>query len=58
MKKTKEFFDENQSKMEKSVDREINLPILSQGKFIQLVEGETDPVALGFNNHKVKISFL
>lgn len=56
--KTKEFFDKNQSKMEKAVGRDINLPVISKGQFMQLMEGERDIERLGFNSHNVKISFL
>ncbi len=55
---TKEFFDKNQDKMEKLVGRELGLNIVSQNQFVQLVEGEKDRAKLGFNEHKVKISFL
>lgn len=56
--KTKEFFDKNQSKMEKLTGRDLGMGIVSQDQFVQLLEGERDSVKLGFNNHKVKVSFF
>ena len=56
--KTKEFFDKNQAKMEKLVGRELRMSVVSQDQFIMLLEGEKDLSKLGFNNHKVDVSFL
>ena len=56
--KTKEFFDKNQDKMEKLTGRELGLCVVSQGQFVQLLEGEKDRTRLGFNAHKVEVSFL
>lgn len=55
---TRAFFDENQAKMEEVIGREIGLSVISQGQFVQLLEGERDSTKLGFDDHKVKISFL
>ena len=56
--RTKEFFDQNQAKMEKLAGRDLSMSIVSQDQFIQLLEGEKDKEKLGFNSHKVEISFL
>lgn len=55
---TKEFFDANQSKMEKLIGRELGLSVISQDQFVQLLEGEKDRGKLGFNEHKVAVSFF
>jgi len=55
---TKEFFDKNQAQMEKLTGRDLGLSIISQDQFIQLLEGEKDATKLGFNEHKVEVSFL
>jgi hypothetical protein len=34
------------------------LPIISQEQFKKLLEGEKNIVTLGFDKHKVKVSFL
>lgn len=56
--KTRDFFDKNQKKMQHLTGREIGLSVLSQNQFIQLLEGEKDRSKLGFDDHKVKISFI
>ena len=55
---TKEFFDKNQSKMEKLTGRELGVSIVSQNQFVQLLQGEKDISKLGFDNHKVSVKFL
>ena len=55
---TKEFFDKNQKKMEKLTGRELGLSVVSQDQFVQLLQGEKDAGKLGFNDHKVEVSFL
>jgi succinate dehydrogenase/fumarate reductase-like Fe-S protein len=55
---TKNFLDKNQPKIEKIAGRELGVSIVSQDQFVQLLEGEQDISKLGFNDHKVKISFL
>lgn len=56
--KTKEFFDQNQKKMEKLAGRDLGMSIVSQDQFIQLLEGEKDKEKLGLNNHTVEVSFI
>lgn len=53
-----ELFDEKQSSISKVMGREIDMPVISQEQFIQLLGGEKDSVALGFDKHKVNVSFL
>ncbi len=55
---TREFFDKNQNKMQKIAGRELGLSVISQDQFIQLLEGEKNTQRLGFDKHKVKVSFL
>ena len=55
---TKEFFDKNQKRMEKLAGREIGLSVISKEQFIKLLEGEKDSSKLGFNKHKVGVTFL
>ncbi|QOY55803.1 DUF5644 domain-containing protein [Candidatus Sulfurimonas marisnigri] len=52
------LFDGEQKRIEKAVGREINLPVISQEQFVKLLEGEKNSSLLGFDKHKVKISFL
>lgn len=56
--KTRDFFDKNQAKMQRLTGREIGLSVICQEQFVQLLEGERDRAKLGFDDHKVKISFL
>ena len=53
-----ELFDGSQKIIEKSVGREINMPIISQKQFSLLLEGEKSSSKLGFDTHKTKIPFL
>ncbi len=55
---TKEFFDKNQKKMEKLTGRELGVSVVSQAQFVMLLEGQKDKTKLGFNDHKVDVSFL
>jgi hypothetical protein len=55
---TKEFFDANQKKMEKLTGRELGMSIISQEQFVQLLQGEKDSLKLGFDKHKIDVSFL
>lgn len=57
-KKMRDFFDKNQAKMQRLTGREIGLSVVSREQFVQLLEGERDRIKLGFDDHKVKISFL
>ncbi len=52
------LFDGEQKRIEKVVGREINLPVVSKEQFSKLIQGEKNISELGFDNHKVKISFL
>jgi len=52
------LFDSHQKKIENEIGREINLPVVSQEQFKKLLEGEKDISALGFDKHRVKVSFL
>lgn len=52
------LFDAQQKQIEKVMGREINLPVLTRGQFIKLLEGEKDKNTLGLNIHKVTIPFL
>jgi len=56
--RTKEFFDQNQDKMQKLTGRDLGMSIVSQDQFVQLLQGEKDAVKLGFNEHKIEVSFL
>jgi len=56
--KTKDFFDQNQTQMEKLTGRDLGMSIVSQDQFVQLLQGEKDATKLGFNDHKVEVSFL
>jgi heterodisulfide reductase subunit B len=53
-----EIFDGMQSKIEKVVNREINLPIITQAQFEMLLVGEQNISKLGFSTHKVKLELL
>lgn len=52
------LFDSEQKKIEDAVNREIDLPVISQEQFKMLLEGEKNITTLGFDKHRVKISFL
>lgn len=52
------LFDGQQKNIEKASGREIDLPVISQKQFLQVLGGEKDETKLGFNSHKVKVSFL
>lgn len=51
-------FDGMQSKIQRVVNRDINLPIITEEQFVMLLKGEKDTNKLGFNQHKIKVSFL
>lgn len=53
-----ELFDAHQPKIEKAVGREINMPIVTLEQMAKLINGERDAKTLGFDNHKVNVSFL
>jgi len=52
------LFDGMQKSIANAIGREIDMPIISQEQFSQLLAGEKDAAKLGFDNHKVKVSFL
>lgn len=55
---TLSILDGKQKEIEKAVGRDISLPVVSLDQFNNLVAGEKDTVKLGFDKHKVNISFL
>jgi len=52
------LFDGMQKNIANTIGREIDMPVVSQEQFSQLLAGEKDTAKLGFDSHKVKISFL
>jgi len=52
------IFDGMQKKIESVVNRDINLPVITEKQFLMLLEGEKNIKTLGFNKHKIKVSFL
>ena len=52
------IFDGKQKQIEKVVNREINLPVITEKQFSMILEGEKDTKVLGFHQHKVKINFM
>jgi len=52
------LFDNKQKQIEKAVGREIDLPVISVMQFCKVLEGEKDKRVLGFDKHKVNVSFL
>ncbi|QFR43376.1 DUF5644 domain-containing protein [Sulfurimonas xiamenensis] len=52
------LFDKEQKRIEKIMNREIELPVISQQQFKMLLEGEKNITTLGFDKHRVKVSFL
>ena len=52
------IFDGMQSKIAKTMGRDIDMPIITQIQFNKLLEGEKNIEKLGFDNHKIKIPFL
>lgn len=52
------IFDKEQKKISQIIGREIDLIVISQNQFIQMLEGQKDKEILGFNNHEIKIEFL
>ncbi len=53
-----ELFDAQQSSIAKVMGRDIDMPVISQEQFIQLLDGEKDKTVLGFDKHKIDVSFL
>ena len=52
------IFDGMQSQIQRVVNRDINLAIITEEQFVMLLKGEKDITKLGFDQHKVKVSFL
>lgn len=53
-----DIFDKKQKMIEKLVGRDINLPVITQEQFMLLLNGEKDIQTLGFQSHKIKVTFL
>jgi len=52
------IFDAKQKKIETVVNRDINLPVITEAQFLMLLDGQKDVKKLGFDTHKIKVSFL
>ncbi len=52
------MFDEYQKNIEKTVGREINLPVFSLAQILLLAFGVTDRDKLGLNDHKIKTNLI
>lgn len=52
------LFDNNQKDIACTIGRDIDLPIVTAKQFNKMLNGEKDQVKLGFDKHKVSISFL
>lgn len=52
------LFDQEQKKIEKVVGRDINIPVVTISQFNDMLLGEKDISKLGFNTHKVNVTFL
>ncbi len=57
-KKNFSLLDQKQKEIAQTVGRDINLPIVTVEQFNTLLNGEKDPIKLGFNKHKIAIPFL
>ena len=53
-----ELFDAQQSSIARIMGRDIDMPVISQKQFVQLLDGEKDEAVLGFDKHKIAVSFL
>ena len=53
-----ELFDKEQKKISELIGRDIDLVVVSQNQFAQMLDGQKDKEILGFNNHKIKVEFL
>lgn len=53
-----ELFDAKQKEISCVVGRDINLPVVNVSQFNDMLTGEKDPSKLGFDNHKVNVTFL
>ena len=52
------LFDNKQKEIEEAVGREIDMPVISVNQFKKVLEGEKNKTVLGFDKHKVNVSFL
>lgn len=52
------LFDNKQKHIEKAIGREIDLAVISLEQFTKILEGEKNKSILGFDKHKVNVSFL
>jgi len=52
------LFDSKQKQIEAAVGREIELPVISVEQFCKVLEGEKNSEVLGFDKHKIAVSFL
>ncbi len=50
--------DAKQKQIEKYSGREISLPIVTKSQFAELINGQRDKKALGFDKHKVNVTFI
>ncbi|MGB3749945.1 MAG: DUF5644 domain-containing protein [Arcobacteraceae bacterium] len=53
-----EIFDAMQKKIETVVNRDIDLPVITEAQFVMLLQGEKNISSLGFLNHTIKVPFL
>jgi len=52
------IFDAEQKSINKVTGREIDLPVLTQEEFLNVMHGQKDKKELGFDTHKINVSFL
>lgn len=52
------IFDKEQKNISKIIGRDIDLVVISQNQFIQMLQGQRNKEILGFNDHTIKIEFL
>jgi len=52
------IFDAMQKKIEQVVNRDINLPVITEAQFLMLLQGEKNITTLGFLKHTIKVSLL
>lgn len=57
-KKALSLFDAQQKRIEKTMGREINLPVLTQNEFLKVLQGEKNKTTIGLSSHKVNVEFL
>lgn len=53
-----DIFDAMQKKIAKVVNRDIDLPVITEAQFLMLLQGEKDSTILGFKNHTIRVPFL